>query len=298
MYHAEGVVCPVTFPMHLAAAVPTKPEGPKNRACVVIAGGREPAHWEAYPHHQFISNNGALSCCANGGCWKSRCHALGDGDAKDRENLCEQPVAVQPDLCIPRCMHMITPEDVVRRIGIYYEGGALSFLSHATCSPIPAELATDKLPITLDASSPNNGATKKHGVDEIHPFPSLSSGEIAEVFRKGTPRGLPRNWANLDPIIEAHRLLLREASSGVSLFPTCFQGRGIVICAGGSRHFTNAWVCMRRLRHVGCKLPIQFWHLGEYELDMSMRELVAPFDVECVDAERLSALYPVRALNG
>ena len=40
---------------------------------MVVAGGREPAQWEAYPHHQFISTNGALRCCEQGGCWKSRC---------------------------------------------------------------------------------------------------------------------------------------------------------------------------------------------------------------------------------
>ena len=47
MYHADGVVCPVTFAMHQAAAVETKPDRPQNRACVVIAGGREPTQWEA-----------------------------------------------------------------------------------------------------------------------------------------------------------------------------------------------------------------------------------------------------------
>ena len=88
MYHAQGVVCPVTLAMHLAAAVETPPGGPLNRACVVIAGGREPPHWEAYPHHQFMSTNGALDCCDNGGCWKSRCQPVGDGDPKDREDLC------------------------------------------------------------------------------------------------------------------------------------------------------------------------------------------------------------------
>ncbi len=54
MYHAEGVICPVTFAMHLAAAVETKPGRPPLRPCVVIAGGREPPHWEAYPGHQFL----------------------------------------------------------------------------------------------------------------------------------------------------------------------------------------------------------------------------------------------------
>jgi ADP-heptose:LPS heptosyltransferase len=128
VYHADGVLCPVSFGMHLAAAVETKPGKPRNRACVVVAGGREPPHWEAYPHHQPISTNGALPCCDNGGCWKSRCQLVGDGDEKD-QNPCEHPVQITPDLRIPRCMHMITAEDVVRRIEMYYEGGSLQYNS-------------------------------------------------------------------------------------------------------------------------------------------------------------------------
>jgi ADP-heptose:LPS heptosyltransferase len=126
VYHADGVVCPVTFAMHLAAAVETKAGRPRNRACVVIAGGREPAQWEAYPHHQFISTNGALTCCDEGGCWKSRCQRMGDGDKKD-DDLCVFPVEVAPQLRIPRCMEMITPADVIRRIEMYFEGGALAY---------------------------------------------------------------------------------------------------------------------------------------------------------------------------
>jgi len=124
MYHADGVVCPVTFAMHLAAAVESKPGQPFHRPCVVLAGGREPAQWEAYPHHQFLSTNGMLPCCENGGCWKSRCQPVGDGDAKDRD-LCEAPVEVSPTLQIARCMNMLTPADVIRRIELYYEGGLL-----------------------------------------------------------------------------------------------------------------------------------------------------------------------------
>jgi ADP-heptose:LPS heptosyltransferase len=114
VHRADGVVCPVTFAMHLAAAVETPAAQRGTRPCVVIAGGREPAHWEAYPNHQFLSTNGALSCCLQGGCWKSRCQLVGDGDPKDRSDLCQQPVQVAPDLRIPRCMHMITPADVIR----------------------------------------------------------------------------------------------------------------------------------------------------------------------------------------
>jgi len=125
MYHADGVVCPVTFAMHLAAAVETKPGRPRNRACVVVAGGREPPHWEAYPFHQFISTNGALTCCDHGGCWKSRCQEVGDGDSKDND-LCAHPVSVSDSLHIPKCMNMISPADVIRRIDLYFEGGSLS----------------------------------------------------------------------------------------------------------------------------------------------------------------------------
>jgi ADP-heptose:LPS heptosyltransferase len=127
VYHSIGVLSPVTFAMHLAAAVEVKPGNPRNRACVVVAGGREPPHWEAYPHHQFIHTNGALLCCDNGGCWTSRCQKIGDGDAKDYVNTCKLPVMVGPDLLIPRCMDMITVDEVIRRINLYYNHSGMKF---------------------------------------------------------------------------------------------------------------------------------------------------------------------------
>jgi ADP-heptose:LPS heptosyltransferase len=112
VYHAEGVACPVTLLMHLAAAVESKPDAPGERPCVVVAGGREPASWEAYPAHQFIHTIGELSCCAHGGCWRSRSVPLGDGDEKDQpQNLCLDVVDN-----LPRCMHMISPAQVAQSI--------------------------------------------------------------------------------------------------------------------------------------------------------------------------------------
>lgn len=119
MYHAEGAVSAVSLLMHLSAAVPTKPGMPQNRACVVVAGGREPPHFTFYPHHQYLHTVGALLCCDNGGCWKSRTMAIGDGDSKDTE-LCLDVVGA-----LPRCMDMITAKDVIRAVERYYEGGAL-----------------------------------------------------------------------------------------------------------------------------------------------------------------------------
>jgi len=125
VHHSQGILGPVSLAMHLAAAVEVAPGMPQNRPCVVIAGGREPPHWEAYPHHQFIHTVGALLCCDNGGCWKSRTISLGDGDEKDRaENLCVDVVN-----SLPRCMDMIAADDVVRRIESYFVGGAVRWLS-------------------------------------------------------------------------------------------------------------------------------------------------------------------------
>ena len=132
VYHAQGVLCPVTSLMHLAAAVPTKPAAPPRRPCVVVAGGREPAHWEAYPGHQFIHTIGALPCCQTGGCWKSRAVPLGDGDLKDRpQDLCVNVVGN-----LPKCMDMITADEVIRRIELYFTGEAVSYLA-PDCPPIP-----------------------------------------------------------------------------------------------------------------------------------------------------------------
>ena len=130
MYWADGVICPVTFAMHLAAAVEMPPDRQPRRPCVVIAGGREPTQWEAYPHHQYLSTVGMLSCCADGGCWKSRCQKVGDGDPKDAREICEQPVSISEGLVIPRCLDMITADDVIRRIEMYLAGDAAASRSN------------------------------------------------------------------------------------------------------------------------------------------------------------------------
>lgn len=169
VYHAQGVLCPVTLYMHLAAAVETRPEMPKNRPCVVVAGGREPSQWEAYPHHQYIHTNGSMKCCDHGGCWKSRVVPVGDCDEKDLpENMCVDvvhqrdasknfkrgscesvPSHADPNVAgrvledyLPRCMDLITAKEVIRRVKLYFDGGAISYLDEeqrrACASTIPA----------------------------------------------------------------------------------------------------------------------------------------------------------------
>jgi hypothetical protein len=81
-------------------------------------------------------------------------------------------------------------------------------------------------------------------------------------------------------------------------YPSHYEGRGIVICGGGKTYFTNAWVCIHMLRHLGCKLSIELWHLGEAELNAGMAGWLEPLGVRCVDALEIRKRHPARILTG
>lgn len=148
VYHSDGIICPVTSLMHLAAAVPWK-WGNGLRPCVVIAGGREPAHWEKYPGHTFLDTIGKLDCCATGGCWKARVIPLDDGDKKNN-SLCERPVEVRKGFHLPACMNRITADNVIEAVASYLqplekvrEGVAMPF--PLCCGHAPGVPASDPL---------------------------------------------------------------------------------------------------------------------------------------------------------
>lgn len=119
VWHSFGVISGVSFPMHLAYAVPPHPRfNRKSRANITIAGGREPAHWEEGPNHHYLHTCGMLPCCDMGGCWKSRVVPLDDGDSKNN-SLCVAPVMTAAGQWIGRCMEMISVDDVARVIEKY-----------------------------------------------------------------------------------------------------------------------------------------------------------------------------------
>jgi ADP-heptose:LPS heptosyltransferase len=127
IYHAEGIISPVTCAMHMGAAL--------DKPCVVIAGGREEPWWEAYTNtynafdqappvkveHRFLHTLGSLDCCLIEGCWKR--HVVHDGDIPyNCINIIDKPDKPQK---MPACMDMITVDDVVQGVLRYYEDGVL-----------------------------------------------------------------------------------------------------------------------------------------------------------------------------
>lgn len=81
--------------------------------------------------------------------------------------------------------------------------------------------------------------------------------------------------------------------------PPRYDGDGIVMVAGGGRHFVNAFVSLSILREdLNCQLPIQIWHLGPADMSATMERLLDRFDVEIVDATVRRTLHPMRKLGG
>ena len=124
IWASNGVLTPVSFPMVLSAAIPVKSgkcNGRLERPCVVISGGREPTRWQMHTNHQFIHTCGCLPCCDRGGCWASRVRPIGDGDHKDTTHMCLSVTKDKHGEEVPYCLHMISAEDVVRRIEMYQQ---------------------------------------------------------------------------------------------------------------------------------------------------------------------------------
>lgn len=81
-------------------------------------------------------------------------------------------------------------------------------------------------------------------------------------------------------------------------YPGGYAGRGIVTCAGGVKYLTCAWVLIKMLRHLGCKLPIEVWYLGDDEGDPDWIKLVEPLGVTCIDAHEIATRHPHPRLTG
>jgi len=101
-YFAEGAVCAVSLQMVIMQAF--------KKPCVVVNGGREGMRWQAINDHVFLHTLGQLPCCLEDGCWRSK---FADCDNKVNN--------------VPKCMTMITPEEVARAVEKYYIGGRLQY---------------------------------------------------------------------------------------------------------------------------------------------------------------------------
>jgi len=163
IYHSEGVICPVTCFMHMAAAF--------DKPCVCIAGGREHWWWEAYVNvsgvenfgpysqavtvpHRYLHTQGLLDCCKTRGCWKNKIlHTQKDKN----KSYCKRPVDDGYGQTIPECLDMVTVDHVAEAVMSYYKDGTLPPIGE------PAKL------ILPDASAPLRRVLTRCKVDLFAP---------------------------------------------------------------------------------------------------------------------------------
>lgn len=114
----------------------------------------------------------------------------------------------------------------------------------------------------------------------------------------GLSAGAKQQWARWPAVQDAHRIGLERAAAATAVPPGGLAGRGVVVGAGGSRYFGCAWAGLHVLRHVGSRLPVQWWYLGPAEIDPVMRRIAEDAGVQVIDTLEVGARFPQRILRG
>src|SRR5690348_12616508 len=118
-------------------------------------------------------------------------------------------------------------------------------------------------------------------------------------YKLGSYRDAPFGAACVGNMSSEQRQLFEAAIAAIPPYPAeRYAGKGIVICAGGARLFACAYVAIGILRRIlGCRLPIQLWHLGDAEIGPPMRSLLKDFEVEVIDAFDFTGRHPLRVIG-
>lgn len=93
---------------------------------------------------------------------------------------------------------------------------------------------------------------------------------------------------------------LERAADRAGGFPESrFAGRGMVVCAGGAKILTNAYVLVRLLRdQLGSTLPIEIWHIGPREMPPLIAAMFVELDCAVVDALSVMKFHPADIHDG
>jgi len=137
-----------------------------------------------------------------------------------------------------------------------------------------------------------------HGIAEVDPGTPLET--MIRLIEGPSTTTWPAGWEDWEVTRQAHYVASQRF---LDRLPACpadrFRGRGIVIAGGGIRYFPSVYVTVRAIRMLGCTLPVQIWYFGRHhEMPDSYQDILAPFGVQCVDADAVREEHPFRILNG
>lgn len=134
--------------------------------------------------------------------------------------------------------------------------------------------------------------------------------QVQQLLAKPAPN-YNKEWNHWGNVNRAHTRLFNEAAAQSYPYPGGFSGRGIVSCVSAKPgyssgknlehgYFPAAWVMLHELRRHGCTLPVTFCHLGPFEWDPLLTELVKPLGVDVIDLRAWDATPAggMRIMNG
>ena len=108
VYHADGILCPITCYHHVAAAFP-------GVRCVTVGGAREPLHFIDYsgisPLHRYMHSIGKLPCSSDTVCRDPGTHFRNKCSNRDPDGT-------------PMCMKLITPTAVAAQVQALRQGAS------------------------------------------------------------------------------------------------------------------------------------------------------------------------------
>jgi ADP-heptose:LPS heptosyltransferase len=242
MYHAEGVICGVSFPMHLAAAL--------DKPCVVIAGGREEPWWEEYSNcynafgpecppvkvpHEYLHTLGQYACCKVHGCWKRRVVPRDDGNTAYDVDPCVRPIRLPYP--VAECMNSIQPAHVVEAVMRYYERGQLPPPTSPLMEPIKDpthaydQPPTGKPPaICPHCSTSLNHFLIRSGEAPVVVPPEPQMIRPTEMLQEGSNKAPPPPNIPAKPLPPAIKSTVHPAAQRLSVLDHEKVGGKITIC--------------------------------------------------------------------
>lgn len=247
--NAEGSIGLVSFHMHLSGAL--------YKPCVVVAGGREPVSFTRYAGHQYLANDGTMSC-STPACWHCDINAC--------TNLVEKPDMREKR--IPKCVDMISSAEVVEAIRRYYTGGRLRLDQPIekpklrNIVPTPAS-RPDSVPGGFDAKAKTGLDWGKGAIDPMDwPF-------MEEVIKKNQVKTVLEFGAGLSTVLIAK--LLSETNpdtifSGIQSYETEPEWITKVTAALPKGHISD-WMAVVK-KWDGRSVPDRTagWDNGHYDM--------------------------------
>lgn len=103
--------------------------------------------------------------------------------------------------------------------------------------------------------------------------------EQPKIRNWGDAKEIGTDMSGMTPDQIEHVTVIRNLVADPPEYPVGkYEGRGIVICAGGRDLFANAFIAIKALRNLGCELPIEVFYQGPDEMTAETAELLAQLE--------------------